>query len=329
MKAVSEVVSRNRIPIIVGGTGMYFNWILNGRPKSPPTDPAIMQNIQQILSEDSSWGESIQRLRSLDPNYAAKLNRNDYYRLSRALSIVEQTKKPLENFLPEPTDHVTHHCKFLIFILVVGWDLRCFYLTTDRWYLYRLIDLRCELMIQDGFLNEVSRLMRQGLEDSQAASKSIGYNEAIKFLKGVSLQDEERFEKSFQEFLSAFQSQSRMYVRRQDTWFGKNLRFCHTFRSAPFSGKFSFADCSPVLWKDAPYGEGSLGEIAGWIFDKFSIPLKKDFYEDPQVIQSSSFARGQRNEIQRDRKMLKYSTKLKIFSTSESIELVRKSLIES
>lgn len=211
--AVKDVVQRGRVPILVGGTGFYLDWMLRGRPGAPPSDPVVLARIEARIGQDANWEASLARLQAVDGEYAAGLSPNDYYRLKRALAVFEQTGRPLSSFRDrrhEPALHI---------------DWRCFYLTSrDRCALLRRIDRRCEEMVRAGLVDEVMALMREGFDSECQAGKSIGYQETLSFVARLrELPPSERTaagaDASFVHFLRHFQSETRQYTRRQEKWF--------------------------------------------------------------------------------------------------------------
>lgn len=201
---IRDILSRGKVPMIVGGTMFYLEWILKGKIESPPKDELIRKKVLGFFEQDADWNTSLKRLESLDPLYAQKLCRNDYFRLERALCVVLQTGKPLTSFLPvKPEDY----------------DFRCFYLTQDRERLYRKIETRCEEMIRKGLIEEVYALMKTGFQET-LASKAIGYAATINFIRNF----DDTIE-SIEEYLCTFKTNTRNYCRRQDQYFRKNKEY--------------------------------------------------------------------------------------------------------
>lgn len=219
-KKMLDLWDKGKIPMLVGGTGFYLEWILYGRPQAPPTDPRIEKQVEAEVEKDNdNWELSYNRLHAVDPIYAKTLYAGDYYRLVRALTVHRMTGRPLSDF-KEPVKAFGD----------VEWN--CFYLTDDRIELYRKVDYRCELMVQKGLFQEVHALMKNGLNEYHMAAKSIGYADTIRFLKKL----QEYFGKHgscfddycidlFRNYLNDFMSHSRQYVRRQETWFLKKPNF--------------------------------------------------------------------------------------------------------
>lgn len=314
-KCIEGIHERGNIPILVGGTGLYMKWILNGRPTSPETPSEIKQTVKEMLQEDgNNWQKSLDRLNQLDPDYASSLLPNDFYRLGRALEINLHSGRPLKEFQPPGLfnrSSFVHH---------LGWDCRCFYLSTNRKFLYHLIDYRCELMIKQGFFKELLELMQSGFNDSFPSGKSIGYFQGLQFLtncKSTSCISFGEFKQKFLTFLSEFQAESRQYARSQDTWHWKDDRFWWIPRNSPTTQLVTFEDCEPVIYDESICT--SIQSIASFLAPKISTLPLQQFNSDPQLSTLSCAARSHKSTI--DKKIMKfYKTKLFIFDKENEIE---------
>lgn len=141
----------------------------------------------------------------IDPEYAKKITKNDYYRLSRALDIIKVTGKPLEKF-----NTLSPNEEF---------DFRGIIITMDRIELFQLLERRCERIIEEGFFEEVDRLMKMGIS-SKTPKFGVGYHAALQLMeKGTEIK-----EKDFDEFLLKFKAETRNLVRVQLIWSRKNHR---------------------------------------------------------------------------------------------------------
>jgi len=241
-RLIGEIHARGHVPIIVGGTGFYMDWLLRGRPQAPPTDAKILKEVEGNLAADCDWTTSLQRLQMVDPFYAASLLPNDFYRLKRALCVYQATGQPLSSFKRHgnPSD----------------FDFRCFYLTSERRAICRRIDERCEDMLRKGLFKEVLDL---GLKGDCQAGKSIGYAQVIKLFeqlrgappdefegiftsgqrvkrqKSSNETDRSRITALFHRFLENFKSISRQYSRKQESWFARKAEFKWLLRPQPLS----------------------------------------------------------------------------------------------
>lgn len=217
-ECIRQVLARGAIPILVGGTGFYLDWIVEGRPGAPPTDPTILEAIERQLV-NISWEEAHNLLREVDPEYASVILPNDYYRLKRALAVHRQTGQPLSSFKVRSMADST--------LASIEW--RCFYLThSNRLALLRHLDRRCELMVQRGLINEVLGLRRDGFSQLYQSGRAIGYKEALDFLDVLKAQPPPSImqaDAAFLRFLADFQGQTRQYTRRQEKWFAGKAHF--------------------------------------------------------------------------------------------------------
>lgn len=228
-KKMEEILGRERIPILVGGTGFYLDWILRGRPSAPPTDPDVLKSIEAELDE-SNWTECFKKLQEVDPEYSKVILPNDFYRLKRALAVHRATGFPLSHYKRT-------HSKFL-----ESCDFRCFFITADREYICRNIDWRCEEMLVKGLLEEVVTLNKRGLTRECKAGRSIGYFESFNFLEALeSIEPSETGDinkeqiKAFSTFLYEFKSSTRQYSRKQENWFASKSEFKWIRRPTPFT----------------------------------------------------------------------------------------------
>lgn len=219
------------MPILVGGTGFYLEWLMRGRPAAPPTDPSVLRQVEDEMGADGSvWDTSLERLRAVDPQYAAQLLPNDYYRLKRALCVYRATGAPLSSFprYPAALDGS------------IRWH--AFYLTADREYLARRIDQRCLDMLRSGLLEEVWGLRNQGLQADCPAGRAIGYAETLAFFDQVTampvlgpLRECSEARRSLEQLVERFQGATRKYCRKQETWYAKRRDFTWIQRPTPFA----------------------------------------------------------------------------------------------
>lgn len=229
------MLGRNRLPILVGGTGFYLEWLMRGRPEAPVV-PELIKKLTDAEIAGLSWQEALQKLQSVDPVTAAKLSANDIYRLARALSVYKATGKPLSSF----SRYTNAKGPF--------YDWQAYYLTTDRHYLATRIDARTEVMFEAGLLEEVWGLWQEGMRpDSCSAARAIGYSQCLAFFAKLVSQGEAYTEKDglwlkneLEQLIKEIQAKTRQYSRSQNTWFTKKSKdFTWILRSHPFSDDLS------------------------------------------------------------------------------------------
>lgn len=219
--ATGLVLAKGSVPIVVGGTGMYLRWYMNGKVGAPKATKevfeAVEEEVDRLIGEGGGWDAGLRMLADAgDSTTGPSLARNDWYRLRRALEIIKTSGQPRSAFSILRNDG--QDC------LIEGshwdFDFQCYFLYQPRPDLYRKIDQRCEQMIQEGLLEEASSLLDSGLQpNSSSATRSIGYQQAMEFLMECRELDGVTTEERFLIFLEAFQRASRNYVKRQLTWF--------------------------------------------------------------------------------------------------------------
>ena len=257
--AIEEVHSRDKLPIVVGGTMMYVRWLIYGRPATPRAPHHARERAKVIVdSVNGNWDAAIALLAERDPKRAEKLSPNDWYRLGRAFEVLETTgvaitELPLQGGAPNSEVNLSK----------LDYDFRCVFLFGERVTLNRRIDERCEEMIlprcdvdghthweelfQRSVLTEVSSLLVEGgLRVARTSpSRAIGYRQTILYLVGraLSLQgknDEERHNSwtsddakaEFRAFVETFQSATRGYAKQQTSWFRKEDQFHWVYSGA-------------------------------------------------------------------------------------------------
>ncbi len=204
-QAIKEVFSRDRIPIVVGGTGFYLHALIYGPPGGPAKDSALRQSLHAELEALGSPA-LYARLEQLDPEYAAKITARDRHKIIRALEIIHLTHQKVSYFSPAVPDKESY-------------DFHAWFLYKPKETLYPLLEKRCEQMLEEGFVQEVEKLQSAGLENNSSARQAIGYRQALEYLKS------DRSESSYEKFKMLFKQATRRYAKRQMTWFRKEPLF--------------------------------------------------------------------------------------------------------
>ena len=199
MTVATGITARGRIPLFVGGTGLYVDTLMRvSSPDVPGSDPGYRDRML-ALSPDELWA----RLIAVDPESAEKTHKNNVKRVIRALEIYDATGKPKSYF-----DKLSRTAAADINIGMITIDFH------DRDNLYRRVDARVDAMVGEGLIDEVASLYRAGvLDGNNTASQAIGYKELIGYLKG---------EATLSEALDEVKLASRRYAKRQLTWFRHN-----------------------------------------------------------------------------------------------------------
>jgi len=205
MRAIRSILARDRVPVVVGGTGFYLHALIYGPPAGPPSEPDLRAQLEGEM--DAKGPEALfERLAELDPDYAATITKNDKQKIVRGLEIISLTNDKVSRF--KTSRESEQH-----------YDFRCWFLHLPREILYPYIEMRCDEMIAAGLIDEVKELSGRGLENNLSASQAIGYRQCLEFLKsGQSHED-------FDNFVNRFKQASRQYAKRQFTWFKREPLF--------------------------------------------------------------------------------------------------------
>jgi len=198
---IEEIRRKGRVPLVVGGCGLYIRALVDGLFLGPPASPEIRERLQREAKE---WGgEALhRRLAGIDPLSACKIQSGDTFRIVRALQIFESTgRKPSEVRGLEWTRKRDRRFLFIGF-----WRTRS--------SLYRLIEDRIDSMMEAGFLVEVRSLLARFSSDCKPI-QALGYKHMIDYLqKGGDLAEK----------VSLWKRDTRHYAKRQLTWFSKDDR---------------------------------------------------------------------------------------------------------
>lgn len=204
--ALNSIVSRNRVPIVVGGTGFYFSTLLYGPPSGPPSVPEVREQFAEQI-EQFGCEALYEKLLKIDPEYAKTITHNDKHKIIRGLEIVTLTGSRVSNHKWK-REEVTSEYQFS------PW-----FVYRPREVLYPIIEKRCEEMVERGFIEEVECLKQEGLLLNNSASQSIGYRQCLEYLKSP------RREEDLKLFLNNFKCASRHLAKKQFTWFRKEPLF--------------------------------------------------------------------------------------------------------
>ena len=198
-RVCDDILERGRVPILVGGTGLYIDSLLSGRDFADNQEDMALRN--ELGAEyDRRGGEAmLKTLAAFDPERAAKLNPGDERRILRAIEIYRLTGKTATEHDDETRRRPPRYDAARI---VLGYK--------DRADLYARIDRRVEQMVERGLFEEVARLLENGLSPDCTAMQAIGYKEAALALRGELTRDEA---------VALIQQGSRRYAKRQITWF--------------------------------------------------------------------------------------------------------------
>ena len=203
---IQQILARDAVPIVVGGSGFYLHSLIYGPPSGPPSVPELRKALEEQLEKEGSEA-MFEKLKQLDAEYAKSITKNDKQKIVRALEIVTLTGKKVSQL----------HWKSRRNPL--NYNFRSWFLYRPKERLYQRIEERCDEMVKKGFIEEVKKLVKEGLCENSSASRAIGYRQALDFL------ETEQTEKDFADFVAAFKQASRHYAKRQMTWFRKRPLF--------------------------------------------------------------------------------------------------------
>lgn len=194
---IADVHQRNRVPVLVGGTMMYFNALINGISSLPKSDERIRDEILAQAEQDG-WQKLHEELCSVDPVSGARIHPNDPQRLTRALEVFRNTGKTLTAWQQEKVER----CPYAITQFAIA--------PQDRSVLHERIAKRFDEMLQNGFIGEVKNLYERGdLHEGLPSIRSVGYRQVWQFLEGQ-LDREEMRERGI--------IATRQLAKRQLTW---------------------------------------------------------------------------------------------------------------
>lgn len=191
---IAETHAGGRVPILVGGTGLYLRTLLDGIAPVPPIDPEVRAEVRAL-----PLPEAYAALQQADPERAAALAPNDAARIARALEVVRSTGRPLAAWQTERHGGIADTIALHPLVLL-----------PDRAWLYERCDRRFALMLEQGAIGEVEALLARGLDPALPVMRAIGVPELAAFLRGEIPLDE----------AGARAAQAtRNYAKRQFTWF--------------------------------------------------------------------------------------------------------------
>ena len=213
------LLSRGKLPIVVGGTGLYIDSLIAGRDFADTREDRALRTELEAEYDRVGGEKMLEALAAFDPERAAKLGAGDRRRIVRAIEIYRLTGKTATEHDEETRRRPPRYEAARI---VLNYK--------NRADLYDRIDRRVEQMAEDGLFDEVRRLLDAGLSPDCTAMQAIGYKEAVLALRGEITKDEA---------VALIQQGSRRYAKRQITWFGR------------------WQDAHRVLWDSQPdFAEG-------------------------------------------------------------------------
>lgn len=197
-RAIEEIRSRARLPILCGGTGLYFRAFLEGLGEGPPTDPALRAELQA-----TPLPVLLQELQERDPTTFERIDRHNLRRVIRAVAVIRITGRPFSElrstWKPAPQ---------LQGVVAFG-------ISRQPEDLHERIHRRVDLMFERGLVAETEQLIKVGLETNITAMQALGYRQVAEYLRGM---------RSLPETIALVKSRTRSYAKRQLTWFRRQMQ---------------------------------------------------------------------------------------------------------
>ncbi len=199
-KCIEDISKRGKLPVLCGGTGLYIDSIINNLEFSEEKRDDEYREFLQKMAEEKG-NEAVHKLLvEIDPIEADKVHYNNVKRVIRALEICKttgMTKTEADKLaIKEPL-----------------YDAEIFGMSMDRERLYERINKRVDIMMEEGLLDEVKRLLSMGIRRNSTAMQAIGYKEILEYLDG---------ECDLSSAVDKIKQESRRYAKRQMTWFKRN-----------------------------------------------------------------------------------------------------------
>lgn len=199
-RLIKEINERSRLPILVGGTGLYYQAVVDDYElPALPKRPDIRQELNRQADELGS-AVLYKRLQDADPVAAQKIKPNDRKRIVRALEVIEISGRKFSEMQGKKTNI---------------YDLAAAGLILPRHILYRKLEERVDQMIKEGLVDEVRKLVERGYSSGLNSMKALGYAQIIRFLQG---------EITLEVAVNEIKRDTRRYAKRQITWFRRDSR---------------------------------------------------------------------------------------------------------
>jgi len=199
--AIDSILKKGKVPIIVGGTGLYIDTLIYGvEYPEIEFDEEYRNQLMEIAKSNEGLEKLYYEAEKIDPQAIQKISQNDKKRITRILELYKATGKTKTEL--EKISRANG----------VKYDYRVFAINMDREKLYERINLRVDIMIEQGLIEEVENLVKK-YENFPTAMQGLGYKEVVEFLDGKI---------SKEEMIDKIKQETRRYAKRQLTWFRKN-----------------------------------------------------------------------------------------------------------
>ncbi|HHV99478.1 MAG TPA: tRNA (adenosine(37)-N6)-dimethylallyltransferase MiaA [Clostridiaceae bacterium] len=198
LEYIKEIISKGKIPIIIGGTGLYINSLIYNIDFSEVETDWDLRNKLKKEADEKGNAYLHDKLKAIDPDAAQKIHVNDVKRIIRAIEVYESTGKTIS------------HLQKVSRLKPPEYNYIKIGLTMDRAKLYDRINKRVDVMLENGLVDEVKKLVELGYDKNAIAMQGLGYKEILAYLRG---------ECTLAEAVEILKRETRRYAKRQITWF--------------------------------------------------------------------------------------------------------------
>lgn len=200
-RIIGQIVERKKLPLVVGGTGLYVRALIDGLFPGPGRETELREELEEHLETEGA-GKLLEELKKVDPKSAARMLPSNKRRIVRALEVYYATGRSIS----EHHDQQKPEQYFNAVLVALRWE---------RNALYERINARVDRMLAAGFLDEVKALQALGYDDRYKSLQTVGYKEAFAFLRG---------EIAHARMVELMKQSTRRFAKRQLTWFRKDER---------------------------------------------------------------------------------------------------------
>ncbi len=202
-KVVKSISENGSLPVIVGGSGMYINMLVNGYNIMPDIDDEVRNQARTLYMEIGAEA-FFAELEKIDSESARRLNVGDRQRVTRAYEVAKQTGRSILDFQSKENEKP-----------LADFEFKILFLLPDRKFLYFMCNERLKKMFTHGAIEEVENIYKQYGEIQTSAAKALGVSEIISYIKG---------EINLEQAIELASAKTRQYAKRQTTWFRHQLK---------------------------------------------------------------------------------------------------------
>jgi len=199
-QAIRDIASRNKLPILVGGTGLYYQAVVDDYDFFPVQSQDEARRKWEGLLCEYGLDYLFAQLQQIDPEYAEKVGMNDKKRIIRALEVFDLTGQPFSSLQKRQSN---------------TYNLASVGLRMDRAQLYRRIEQRVDEMVSNGLIEEVIALREKGYGPEHNSMQALGYKQVNSYLDGYI---------SREDMIEDIKKETRRFAKRQFTWFNRDKR---------------------------------------------------------------------------------------------------------